>query len=44
MMVAAGGRERTEAEYRALLVTAGLRFARVVRTPGTSAIIEAEPA
>lgn len=44
MMVAAGGRERTETEYRALLVKAALRPTRVIRTPGTSAIIEAEPA
>jgi hypothetical protein len=44
MLGAAGGRERTEAEYRALLVKAGLRLTRVIRTPGTSAIIEAEPA
>jgi len=43
-MVAAGGRERTEAEYRALLVKAGLRLIRVIRAPGTSAIIEAERA
>jgi hypothetical protein len=43
-MVAAGGRERTEAEYRTLIVKAGLRLTRVIRTPGTSAIIEAEPA
>jgi hypothetical protein len=45
MMVATGdGRERTEAEYRAMLVKAGLRLTRVMRTPGTVAIIEAEPA
>ena len=37
IMVAAGGRERTEAEYRALLVKAGLRLVRVIRAPGTSA-------
>ena len=45
MMVAggAGGRERTEPEYRALLIKAGLRLTRVIRTPGTSAIIEVEP-
>src|SRR5262249_15632480 len=44
MMVATGGgRERTEAEYRAMLVKAGLRLTRVMRTPGTVAIIEAEP-
>src|SRR3984893_8261676 len=44
MMVSGGGRERTEAEYRALLVKAGLRLTRIIRTPGPSAIIEAEPA
>ena len=35
---------RAEAEYRALLVKAGLRPTRVIRTPSASAIIEAEPA
>jgi hypothetical protein len=44
MMMAAGGGERTETEYRALLTKAALRLIRVIRTPGTSAIIEAEPA
>jgi hypothetical protein len=44
IMLAAGGRERTEAEYRALLVKAGLRLIRVIRVPGTSAILEAAPA
>jgi hypothetical protein len=44
MMVTSGGHERTEAEYSALLIKARLRLTRVVRTPGTSAIIEAEPA
>jgi O-methyltransferase domain/Dimerisation domain len=43
MVASAGGRERTEADYRALLVKAGLRLTRVIPTPGTSAIIEAEP-
>jgi O-methyltransferase len=43
MVASAGGRERTEADYRALLVKAGLRLTRVIHTPGTSAIIEAEP-
>jgi hypothetical protein len=43
MMVGGGGRERAEAEYCALLVKAGLRLTRVIRAPGTSAIIEAEP-
>ena len=42
MMVSAGGRERTEAEYRALLVKASLILTHVIPTPGTSAIIEAE--
>jgi hypothetical protein len=44
MMVAGGGRERAETEYHALLVKAGLRPTRVIRTPGPLAIIEAEPA
>jgi hypothetical protein len=45
MMVAStGGRERTEAEYRIILVKAGLRVTRVIPTPGTSAILEAERA
>jgi DNA-binding HxlR family transcriptional regulator len=44
MMVTGGGRERVEGEYRTLLIKAGLRLARVIRTPGTWAIIEAEPA
>ena len=44
MMVTGGGRERTEVEYRTLLVKAGVRPTRVIRTPGTWAIIEADPA
>jgi len=43
IVTSAGGRERTEADYRAPLVEAGLRLTRVMPTPGTSAIIEAEP-
>jgi orsellinic acid C2-O-methyltransferase len=43
MVGSAGGRERNEADYRALLVRGGLRLIRVISTPGTSAIIEAEP-
>jgi DNA-binding HxlR family transcriptional regulator len=42
MVASAGGRERTEADYRAFLVKAGLRLTRVIPTPGTSAIIEAD--
>lgn len=46
MLVMTGGRERTEAEYRELLESAGLRLVRVLPTPssrGTS-ILEAVPA
>jgi len=41
MLAIAGGRERTEAEYAALLAKAGLRLARIVRTPSPVAVIEA---
>jgi hypothetical protein len=41
MLVIAGGRERTEAEYGALFSKAGLRLARVVRTASPIAVIEA---
>lgn len=41
MLAVAGGRERTEAEYAALFAKAGLRLARVVRTPSPIAVIEA---
>jgi O-methyltransferase domain/Dimerisation domain len=41
MLAVAGGRERTEAEYAALLSNAGLRLARVVRTPSPLVVIEA---
>jgi hypothetical protein len=43
MLVVAGGRERTAAEYAALLEAAGLRLARVVDTGTPMAIIEARP-
>jgi ubiquinone/menaquinone biosynthesis C-methylase UbiE len=43
MLAMAGGRERTEAEHRALLAQAGLQLARVVPTDGPS-ILEAVPA
>jgi hypothetical protein len=42
MMLTPGGRERTEAEYRCLLVEAGLRLNRVVHTSAMSDIVEAE--
>jgi len=44
MMLIPGGRERTEAEYRRLLIEAGLRFTRAVPTSSASTIVEAEPA
>jgi len=43
MMLLPGGRERSEAEYRALFDQAGLRLTRLVPTPGTSVVIEADP-
>lgn len=44
MLVVAGGRERTEADFRAVVAAAGLRVARVVPTPAAMSIIEATPA
>lgn len=44
MMLTPGGQERTEAEYRRLLVEAGLRLNHVVHTSSVSDIVEAEPA
>jgi SAM-dependent methyltransferase len=44
MLVLTGGRERTEAEYRALLDAAGFSLARVVATPVGTDVIEAVPA
>jgi SAM-dependent methyltransferase len=41
MLVVAGGRERTEAEYGSLLAEAGLRLARIVPTPSPLSLIEA---
>jgi O-methyltransferase domain/Dimerisation domain len=40
-MLVIGGRERTEAEYRALLARAGLRLTRVVPSAGPFSVIEA---
>jgi hypothetical protein len=42
MLVAPGGRERTEAEFAALLAAAGFRLARVVEADG-SAVLEGLP-
>jgi O-methyltransferase/methyltransferase family protein len=41
MLVMTGGRERTEAEYRALLEAAGLKFSRIIPTQTDMSIIEA---
>ena len=44
MMVMLGGRERTEAEYGALLARAGLKLARTIRTMSPFAVLESTPA
>lgn len=44
MLVTAGGKERTQAEYAALLSQAGFRLTRVIGTPGPVSIVEAVPA
>ena len=42
MLTVAGGQERTEDEYRALLAKAGLRLTRVIPTMSPVSIVEAE--
>ena len=44
MLVMTGGRERTEAQYRALCEAAGLRVTRILPTATAFSLIEAEPA
>ena len=44
MMVAAGGMERTEAEYRRLLAAHGFRLTRVIPTSGEISVVEGVPA
>jgi hypothetical protein len=44
MLVAAGGKERTRAEYANLLARAGFRLSRVVDTVSPISVIEATPA
>jgi O-methyltransferase domain len=44
MLAIAGGKERTEAEYRHLLAGAGWRLSRVIPTRSPAQIVEAEPA
>jgi O-methyltransferase domain len=41
MLVMTGGRERTEAEYRTLLDSAGLRLTRIIPTRTEMSVIEA---
>lgn len=43
MMVAEGGRERTEAEHRELFRAAGFELSRVVPTPSPVSVLEALP-
>ena len=43
MLVTAGGRERTAAEYAELLARAGFRQTRVITTVGPAALVEAVP-
>ena len=44
MMVITGGRERTEAEYRALLARSGFRLGRMIATAIGESVLEATPA
>jgi hypothetical protein len=44
MLMGGGGRERTEAEFRALLAEAGFSLTRVIPTAGFMSIIESQPA
>jgi ubiquinone/menaquinone biosynthesis C-methylase UbiE len=44
MLVIAGGRERTEPEFRALLERSGLQLDRVINTGATVSVLEATPA
>ena len=43
MLVATGGRQRSEAEFRALYKGAGFELTRIVETPARLALIEGEP-
>jgi hypothetical protein len=44
LAVAAGGRERTEAEFQALFAAGGLRFLGKRPLPSVGSILEAAPA
>jgi len=43
MLIAVGGRERTQAEWEKLLARAGFRLDRVVHTANPISIVEAVP-
>lgn len=43
LVMTAGGRQRTEEEYRGLLARAGLRLTRIVPSSGRVSLIEAVP-
>jgi O-methyltransferase domain/Dimerisation domain len=43
MMVALGGRERTEKEFQALLSASGFALRSAIPLPGTTGVVEAEP-
>jgi hypothetical protein len=43
LVMTAGGRQRTEAEHRALLDRAGLRLTRIVPSSGMVSLVEAVP-
>jgi hypothetical protein len=43
MLLVAGGRERNEAEHRALLNAAGFQLERVIATESPASILEAAP-
>jgi hypothetical protein len=40
MLMMTGGRERTEAEYRALFGAAGFKLTRIISTPSEMSVIE----
>lgn len=44
MLVVVGGRERTEAEHRALFQAAGFRLTRTVPTASPVSLVEGKPA
>ncbi len=43
MMVAVGGRERTEEEFRALLTASGFALRSAVTLPASTGVVEADP-